>query len=121
MRGKASLTIGLALGLATSFNLAARADPNPMTLTAAGVAQFSLSTFVDGFPVTSAGFNACCGPLGIAFPTTGGVLVSDYSGNVRLFATDTDNQLASAGVIGQNYGFANAVGLASSLGNIYMT
>src|ERR1700722_16777602 len=96
MRGySVSLSIGLAVGIATSFNLVARADPNPMALTPTGATEFTLSTFVDNFPV-----NGCCGPLGIAFPTTGGVMVADYTGNVRVFATDTDNQLASAGVIG---------------------
>jgi len=87
-----------------------------MTLTPAGAALFTLSTFVDGFPVVS-----CCGPLGIAFPTSGGVMVADFPGNVRVFANDTDGQLASAGVIGQNYGNFNGVGLASSNGNIYLT
>jgi PEP-CTERM motif len=86
-------------------------------LTAAGAADFTLSTFADTFPNT--GF--CCGPLGIAFPTTGGVMVADYPGNVRVFATDTDNQLASAGVVGQNFGGNNGVGLASLGGNIYLT
>jgi|SRR6516164_698851 len=114
----ASLSVGLAVGIAAGFNLAALADPNPMTLTPAGASEFTLSTFVDGFPTT--GF--CCGPLGIAFPTTGGaVMVADFPGNVRVFATDTDGQLASAGVIGQNYGSNNGVGLASSNGNIFLT
>ena len=48
-------------------------------------------------------------------------MVADYPGNVRVFANDTDGQLASAGVIGQNYGSTNGVGLASSNGNIYLT
>ena len=77
-------------------------------LTAAGAADFTLSTFADQFPITSV---PCCGPLGIAFPTTGGVMVADYPGNVRVFATDTDNQHASAGVIGQNYGSQKWCGL----------
>jgi hypothetical protein len=92
-----------------------------MTLTAAGVTDFTLSTFVDGFPTTNAGSNGCCGPLGIAF-TNGGVLVTDYPGNVRFFASDTDGQVAAAGVVGGTYGATNAVGLTTALtGQIYMT
>ena len=88
-----------------------------MVLTAAGTAQgFSLSTFADGFP-SSGGV----GPVGIAFPTTGGVLVSDKLGNVRRFATDSDGQNAANAPIGQNYGGINsATGLARIGGNIYM-
>src|SRR5579864_4851135 len=77
------------------FSASAYAVP---TLTPSAItAGFSLSQFADEFPTT--GF--CCGPLGIAFPTTGGVMVSDYPGNVRVFATDTDGQHAPAAPIGQ--------------------
>jgi len=113
----AGLSVGLVVGIAAGFNLAALADSNPMMLTPAGASEFTLSTFVDGFPT----FQSVVGPLGITFPTSGGVMVTDFSGNVRVFATDTDGQLASAGAIGQNYGISNAVGLASSNGNIYLT
>lgn len=107
-----------AFAIAAVFSLSASADPISMTLTPAGAALFTISTFADNFPNTG----TCCGPLGIAYPTTGGaVMVADYPGNVRVFATDTDNQLASAGAVGQNYGFHNGVGLASSGGLIYMT
>ena len=88
-------------------------------LTAAGNAEFTLSTFADQFPTTP-----CCGsfvgPLGIAFPTSGGVMVSDLAGNVRVFATDTDGQHAPAAVPAQNYGFGNALGLTSLGGKVYM-
>jgi hypothetical protein len=87
------------------------------TLTPQGSALFNLSTFVDQVPST--GF--CCGPLGVAFPTTGGVLMADYTGNTLLFASDTDNQHASAGVVGQNFGSNNPADLASLGGSIYMT
>src|SRR5690242_14132778 len=110
------LSAVLAIGVTTAFGFSAHADPTGMTLTAAGTALFTLSTFADNFPTTG----TCCGPLGIAFPTTGGVMVADYPGNVRVFATDTDGQQASAGVIGQNFGFHNGVGLASLNGAIYM-
>ena len=50
------------------------------------------------------------------------VLVSDYPGNVRVFATDTDGpDCRLAAPIAQNYGFANAVGIAQVGGGIYMT
>lgn len=56
-----------------------------LTLTSAGVNQgLSLTTFASGFPNLNVG-SGSAGPLGIAFPTTGGVLVSDYPGNVRHF------------------------------------
>ena len=65
-----------------------------LTVTAAGqAAGFSLSTFATGFPERS---GTTIGPLGMVFPATGGVLVSDGPGNVRLFPTDTDGQNAAA-------------------------
>ena len=88
-----------------------------LTLTAAGTADgFTISTFASGFPEAGS-----IGPLGIAFTSTGGVLVTDYPGNVRLFATDTDGQSAAAAPVGQSYGGSNAVGLAQVGANIYMT
>ena len=117
-KARTRLSAVCAIGITTTFAFSAHADPTGMTLTAAGSALFTLSTFADNFPITS---SPCCGPLGIAFPTTGGVMVADYPGNVRVFATDTDGQQASAGAIGQNYGAGNGVGLASLNGNIYMT
>jgi hypothetical protein len=90
-----------------------------LMLTPAGVAAgFQLTSFATGFPNTQN-----VGPLGIAFPTTGGVLVTDYPGNVRLFPTNSDGQSASSfpPVSGASYGLANAVGLAMVGSNIYMT
>jgi len=83
------------------------------TLTAqASLAGFTLSQFADNFPTT--GF--CCGPLGIAFVDGGKVMVSDYPGNVRVFASDADGQHANLVPVVANYGFGNGVGLAR-LGN----
>jgi hypothetical protein len=91
-----------------------------LTLTPAGQNQgLSLSTFATGFPNRNVG-NGNGGPIGIAFPTTGGVLVSDFLGNARLFPTDTDGQNAASAPIGQNYGNDNSDGLASISGKIYM-
>ena len=89
-----------------------------LTLTPAGVSQgLGLSTFATGFPTA---FSGTLGPLGIAFTAGGGVLVSDRQGNVRLFATDADGQIASAAPVGQNYGDGDALGLAKVGANFYM-
>ncbi len=88
-----------------------------LTLTAAGqAAGFGLSTFATGFPECSD-----AGPLGVAFPTTGGVLVSDYPGNLRLFPTDTDGQNAANIAAINNFGGGNAFGLAQLNGKIYLS
>ncbi len=89
-----------------------------MLLTPAGTtAGFTLSTFADGFPTT--GF--CCGPLGVAFPKSGGVMVADYPGNVYLFPTDTDGQHAGSVTPVTGYGSNGPADLASIGGKIYMT
>ncbi len=88
-----------------------------LTLTQAGQdAGIVLSTFAAGFPNTGA-----IGPLGIAFPSSGGVLVTDFPGNGRLFATDTDGQSTSSFRPAQNYGGINsATNLAQLNGQLYM-
>jgi hypothetical protein len=87
-----------------------------LMLTPAGqAAGFALSSFATGFPVAQG-----VGPIGIAFPAAGGVLVGDYPGNVRLFPTDTDGQNAGSIPVSQNYGFANATGMAQVSGNVYV-
>lgn len=96
--------------LMAAWGPAARAD---LVLTAAGKAQgLGLSTFASNFPGNA---------LGIAFPTTGGVLVNDNQGNIRRFATDTDGQNAATVPVSQNYGGLNAFGLARVGSNIYMS
>jgi hypothetical protein len=107
------LAIALAVGCA-SLNSPAKAQ---LSLTAAGTsAGFTLSTFATGFPNA-----ASIGPLGIAFPTTGGVMVTDFPGNVRTFPTDTDGQNAGSFAPTATYTQANAVGLATVGSAIYMT
>src|SRR5262249_43561288 len=76
---------------------------------------FQLSTFATGFP-----YDGATGPLGIAFPSSGGVLVTDFPGNARLFPTRNDGQVAGAAPVGQNYGTGYAAGLAQAGGAIYM-
>ena len=94
-----ALGIVLAVALLNHIHRDAIAD---LALTPAGTAEgFGLSTFATGF-TTSSGI----GPIGIAFPTSGGVLVSNYPGDVRLFPPDTD-------------GNANATGIAQIGNSIY--
>ncbi len=88
-----------------------------LSLTPAGIAAgFSLTTFADGFPSINT-----VGPLGIGFTKTGGVIVSDYPGNVRVFPADTDGQHAGSIPAAQNYGTGNAVGIAQTTTAFYMT
>jgi hypothetical protein len=87
-----------------------------LVLTAAGTSQgFTLTTFASNFP-TSQGL----GPLGIGFPTTGGVLVSDNAGNVRFFPTDTDNQNAASATVTATPGVGRAFDIAKSNGVLYL-
>jgi sugar lactone lactonase YvrE len=115
---KNTLVAAALLGLVSLGEGRVRAD---LVLTSAGTAQgLSLSLFASGFPNAPVG-GLIQGPLGIAFPVSGGVLVSDNPGNVRLFATDTDGQSAASAPVGQNYGPDNAVALAQIGGYTYMT
>jgi hypothetical protein len=87
-----------------------------LVLTPAGISDgFSLSTFASGFPSNGLGE----GPIGIGFPSGGGVMVTSYaSGEVVNFATDTDNQLYSgASKVG---GYNLPAGLANDGGRMYM-
>lgn len=103
-----------ALGIAALAAGGAQAVP---LLTPAGVAAgFTLSTFADSFPNSSA-----VGPLGIGFLSGGGVIVSDYPGNVRIFPSDADGQHANTVPVAQNYGLANAVGIAQVGQTFYMS
>jgi hypothetical protein len=90
-----------------------------LTLTPnAQAAGFSLSTFATGFPERSDGL----GPFGVAFPASGGVLVDDGPGNVRLFPSDADNQNATTvpPVSGASYGQSHAEGIARVGNNLYL-
>jgi hypothetical protein len=89
-----------------------------LTLTQAGQdAGIVLSTFASDFPNSDT-----VGPVGIGFPSSGGVLVSDFPGNVRLFPTDSDMQSASTFPPAQDYGGADtAKDMAQLNGKMYMT
>jgi hypothetical protein len=93
-----------------------------LSVTPAGAAKnVNLTTFASGFPTSPSGNNTgLIGPIGIAFPASGGVLVSDYPGNVRLFATNLDGQSAASAPVGQNFGLNNAEGIARAGSNLYM-
>jgi hypothetical protein len=107
------------VALAVFFASATSTPAGSLTLTPIAIAEgFKLTTFATGFP-TGGTFGES--PLGIAFPTTGGVLVSDNPGNVRFFAQDKDGQSAGSAPIGQSFGLENAAGMASVNGKIYMT
>ena len=80
----------------------------------AASAGFSLSTFASGFAN-----NGNHGPLGIGFNSNGGVLVSDYYGDVRLFP-NVDGQNGSSVVPAANYGTFSALGITNSGGNLYL-
>lgn len=96
----------------------ARAD---LTLQASyASAGFSLGTLAFNFAgsPTPAPYS-CCGPLGMAFPTTGGVMISTYPGsNYILPSYSTLNQDASL-VPSSFVGAGQVVGLARSGGQIY--
>jgi hypothetical protein len=79
---------------------------------------FQLTTFASGFPE-----NGATGPAGVAFPSSGGVLVTDAAGNVRVFPTDTDGQnAASVPPTPGSPGLADAPrGIAKLNGLLYMT
>ncbi len=109
-----AIVLGLTMSATFLPSSPARAG---LVLTAAGVAEgFQLSVFANNFPS-----DGLLGPVGVAFPTTGGVLASDGPGNVRLFPTDTDGQNAAAAPVTQSYGEGRAFDMAQSGGNIYMT
>src|SRR5947209_2566996 len=88
-----------------------------LSLTQAGVdAGFTLSTFASNFPNINS-----TGPLGIAFPAGGKVLVSDAPGNVHVFPSHADGQNAATAPIAKNYGTYHALGMAQLGTTVYMT
>jgi sugar lactone lactonase YvrE len=92
-----------------------------LTLTPAGQALgLTLSTFASGFPNAPTP-TGNVGPLGIAFPAPGGVLVTDGNGGVYRFPTDADGQSAASTPVTADYSTANAFGLTQFGGNLYMT
>ncbi|HUP82468.1 MAG TPA: putative Ig domain-containing protein [Pirellula sp.] len=106
--------VRLRLPIGSSFT----ATTNGLKLTPDAIsAGLELTEFARKFPVA----NNLAGPLGIAFSSSGGVLVSDYGGNVRRFPSHADGQDASLFAPSQNYGFEGAIDMAQIGRNIYMT
>lgn len=110
-----SVVSGLTLVLLMSLTSFAKAG---MVLTSDGLAAgFKLSTFASGFPSTDPNFGY--GPIGIAFPTSGGVLVTDNpTGQIVQFLKDTDGQsYPGNSTVG---GFSGPDGLTVDNGLIYL-
>src|SRR5690348_15983380 len=73
-------------------SLERRLCPGVLTLTSASIrAGYGISTFATDFTSQGAG----AGVLSVLFAHQGGVLVTDMSGNVRLFPNDSDGQSAA--------------------------
>jgi len=86
-----------------------------LTLTQAGINRgFGLTIFATRFPYWT-GF----GPMS-ALVESAGVLCTDFPGDTRVFATDTDQQFASNATIGMSVPSSNTQGLALLNGAIYM-
>ena len=86
-----------------------------MTLTQAGIDRgFQLSIFATRFPDWPG-----LSPLS-ALVESAGVLVTSFTGEVRLFATDTDHQYASDAALGMSIPYSNTMCLALLNGSIYM-
>jgi hypothetical protein len=119
LTSRSSLALPFALLAVLVLGARARAD---LMLTQAGINEgFTLTTFATGFPDTQTQDNGLIGPLGIGFTPTGGVLVSNYNGNVRLFRHDVDNQVRRRdSILVGSYGLTNAFGMAVAGGQLFM-
>ncbi len=104
----AALTFSILTGFATTGHAA-------IGLTAAGTAlNLTLDTVVTGFPSSST-----IGPLGIVFPAGGGMLVSDYAGNLYTFSSTAPGQTAAGAASVQSYPASGIIGMTMSGGQIY--
>ncbi len=102
------------------MSLCSLAHANPLTLTALGVSDgFTMTTFALNIPNTGPGG---IGPLGVAFPSSGGVLVADFlNGTVSKFASDIDNQNFATAVLGGAFGSNNEQTIFNLGGQLYMS
>jgi hypothetical protein len=97
--------------------LEGRLTPGVLTLTPSSIrAGFGISTFATDFPIQYS-----AGALSVLFRNQGGELVTDMSGNVRLFPTDSDGQSAVYTAPAQTFDNGDAFALAKVGTNIYMT
>ncbi len=105
-----SSPLGLRVSNATLF-------PSNLTLTDAALERgFEISTFASGFPTIDG-----IGPLGIAFPDTGGVVVTDYPGNLWHFSDDVDGQSVANATRLSAFGNRVAIDLETANGKLYIT
>ena len=111
--------VGLAVAAAWGSG-GARADL--MVTPDASDAGFRLATFASDFPtLTDPQIGKEVGPLGVAFTSDGGVLVTDKPGFLRFFATTDINQSATSASVVHDYTADKATGLAQVGNTIYMT
>ena len=104
-----------------SKSIAAPAAAAPMfppvdglTLTTAAVAEgFQLESFAKNLGTGG------IGPLGIAYPGKTSVLVTDYTGNVHIFPTDTNGQDASKVPVTKTFAQGDIANLATINGKVY--
>ena len=86
-----------------------------LALTAAGIADgFVLSTFASGFQSVSG-----VGPIGVGFFPGGGTVVTDYTGSVVTFTSDTDGQTVS-GTGTTRSGYTSPAGAVTIGGTVYV-
>jgi len=106
-----SSPLGLRVSNATLF-------PSNLTLTDAALERgFEISTFASGFPSAGPGV----GPLGITFPSFGGVFVTDYTGNLWRFSENVDGQTVSGATPLAFFGDGVPIGLAAANDRLYIT
>jgi hypothetical protein len=101
--------LGLLFLMLSGLDLASpRAQAGLLTLTPAGVAMgFTLEPFASGFPNT--GLPSGLGPFGVAYRADGRVLVGNQNGDIYLFPSHADNQVAVPGMVVASYGSAAAI------------
>jgi hypothetical protein len=117
MGNKMNIKVLLALVIVASSSFFGSQVLGQMALTQGSInAGLTLTTFASNFPSSGS-----VGPLGILFLLSGGVMVTDYPGNLRILPNDANGQDASAVADARKYGNHDAVGLAQLGSAIYMT
>jgi len=105
-------------GCALLLGAFAASAPAAMMLTpTATAAGFTLSTFAFNFPFNGNGV----GPVGIGFPSSGGVLVGDYAtGNFYRLSDVDGHDISVTPISAGGYGSSQISGLANSGGTMYV-
>lgn len=108
-------------GLYLSVVLTSVASASPVLTAAGSSGGYGLTMFANNFATTPIG-GVPVGPLGMALlGASGPVMVSDAIGNVRVFATNADNQSATNFVPSASYGTLGALGLAQVGNYVFST